>query len=443
MSLLAAPLPYDPSIEHPEPHEGKTAAKLRELGRDIRETTFKHYGHAIRSLHAKSHALLGGELEALPNLPAPLAQGMFAHPARYPVVMRLSTNRGDIHDDGVSVPRGMAIKVIGVEGERLPGSEGQVTQDWVLVNQPFFTEPDLRVFRRNLGFVDATTDTGQVWKKTVGATLRPIVALVRALGGWAPNMTTIGGHPPTNPLGEIFYSQVPFRHGDHVAKVALAPISPMLKVLKNKPVALHGRPNALREEMIEHFRTHGGEWELQVQLRTNADTMPIEDASAEWPEKESPYVPVARVTVPPQPAWSEARARQVDDSLAFSPWHGLEAHRPLGSVNRARLEAYVEGARFRAERNRCPIGEPSTRVALSDDPPQVYGTTPGREGRRPNTPDALPGAWTQPMRPTARFLLVGAAGGLALSAVLLALAARRSRTSALRRLTTTGRRYLS
>lgn len=49
--------------------------------------------------------------------------------------------------------------------KRLPGSEGQVTQDFVLVNQPFSTERHLRVFRRNLGFVDATTDTGQAWKR--------------------------------------------------------------------------------------------------------------------------------------------------------------------------------------------------------------------------------------------------------------------------------------
>ena len=165
-----------------------------------------------------------------------------------------------------------------------------------------------------------------------------------------------------------------------------------------------------------------------MQLRTDPDTMPIEDASAEWPEDRSPYVAVARITVPPQPAWSEERARQVDDGLAFSPWNGLAAHRPLGSVNRARLEAYAEGARFRAERNRCPIHEPRAWLGLSDRPAQVYGAAPGREGRRPGTPDARPGAWSAPMRGAARHLAAGAAGGLAgglvLSAATLAMGAR-------------------
>jgi hypothetical protein len=431
-------LPYDPGVERPEPDEAASTAALRGLMRDIRETTFRHYGRAIRSLHAKSHALLEGELRVLDGLPPELAQGMFARPGRHPVVMRLSTNRGDIMDDDISVPRGMAVKVIGVEGERLPGSEGHATQDFVMVNQPAFTEPDLRVFKRNIAVVDATTDTGLAWKKAVGALLRPVVAPIKTLGGQAATLTTMGGHPLTHPLGETFYTQVPFRHGDHVAKLSLAPVSPALAALEGERLDLRGKPNGLREAAIEFFRGNGAEWELRVQLRTDPDTMPIEDASAEWPEDESPYRPVARITVPPQPAWSEERARQVDDGLAFSPWHGLAAHRPLGSVNRARLESYAEGARFRAERNGCPMGEPRARLALSDRPAQVYGTAPGREGRRPRTPDARPGAWSAPMRDTARHLAAGAAGGLAgglvLSAVMLGLEARSGEASDLVRL---------
>jgi hypothetical protein len=69
-------------------------------------------------------------LEVDAGLPAELAQGLFAKPRRYPVVIRISTIPGDILDDSVSTPRGMAVKVIGVEGERLEGSENDVTQDF-------------------------------------------------------------------------------------------------------------------------------------------------------------------------------------------------------------------------------------------------------------------------------------------------------------------------
>lgn len=428
---LSPPLPYDPSIEHREPREDETAAKLRGHIRSIQTKTLRHNGHASRGLHNKSHALLEGTLHVLPGLPEPLAQGMFAKPGRYPVVMRLSTNRGDVIDDDISVPRGMAIKVIGVDGPRLPGSERDRTQDFVMVNQPAFTEADLRVFLRNLAFVDATTQLGQWWKKALGALLRPPVAAVKAMGGTAATLTTMGGHPLTHPLGESFYTQVPFRHGRYVAKLSLAPVSPALKALHDKRVDL-SRPNGLREAVVDFFRTHGSEWELRVQLRTNSRTMPIEDASAEWPENESPYRPVARIAVPPQPAWSEARARQVDDSLAFSPWHGLEAHRPLGSVNRARLHSYQEGAQFRAEHNGCPIHEPRSRVALARTAAEAYSRAPGREGRRPGTPDAPRHEERELVHPGGSNRTVGLVvlAGVLLGAVSLGLDAQRAKVHA-------------
>ena len=334
-------------------------------------------------------------------------------PATYPVVLRFSTNPGDILDDTVSAPRGLAMKIIGVEGERLPGSEGDATQDFVLVNGPAFVAPDAAAFSRSLRLLAATTDTGQLWKKLLSAALRQAVAGLKTVGVDAGTLKALGGQPMTHLLGETFYSQTPFRHGLHVAKLSLAPVTEMLRSFKDQPVDLAGRPNGLRGAVIEHFRLNGGEWELRVQLRTNAQTMPVEDASVPWPEDESPYVAVARLTVAPQPAWSEERARQADDGLSFSPWHGIVDHQPLGSVNRARKDPYAMSAGFRAQPNRCPIHEPSSAVALSSATACPFGTTPGREGRRPGTPDAMPGRFGAPLNATAREITAGVVGGLA------------------------------
>ena len=113
-------LRYEPGLEHPEPAEGETTQALVETMRGIVETTFKGYGYPVRSVHAKSHGFLRGEIEVLGGLPPALAQGLFASPGRFPAVMRFSTNPGDLLDDSVSVPRGLALKVVGVEGERQP-----------------------------------------------------------------------------------------------------------------------------------------------------------------------------------------------------------------------------------------------------------------------------------------------------------------------------------
>lgn len=417
-STLPSPLRYDPSIERPEKGEARTHAKLLETMRGIQETTFKDYGHSLRPVHAKSHALLEGEFRVLGGLPPALAQGLFANPATYPVVLRLSTNPGDVLDDSVSGPRGLALKVIGVAGERLPGSGREATQDFVMANAPAFAAPDTAAFARTLGLLAATTDTGQAWKKAFSAALRGTERAVEAFGGKSPAVANLGGQPLTHPLGETFYTQTPLRYGNHVAKLSVAPASPEMTALAGSPIEVRGRPNALRGLAIDFFRRHGAEWEVRVQLRTDPDTMPIEDASVEWPQDESPYLPVARITVPPQPAWSEARARQVDDGLSFNPWQGLAAHQPLGSINRARKTAYARTAAFRSERGGCPLHHPRTRFPLSDAPAQVYGTAPGRGGRRPRTPHARADARGQPTKDGARHAVAGIAFGLAAGLVL-------------------------
>lgn len=139
--------------------------------------------HAVRSVHAKSHGILKGELEVLPGLPAELAQGLFAKPAQYPVIMRLSTIAGDLLEDSVSLPRGIAIKVVGVDGERLPGSEDSRTQDFLLVDGPVFTAPNARRFLASLKLLAKTTDKAPELKKALSYVLRGVEAGVESVGG--------------------------------------------------------------------------------------------------------------------------------------------------------------------------------------------------------------------------------------------------------------------
>lgn len=352
------PVRYSPSLDEAEPHEAETAKALTEQMRGISETTFKDGGHAIRSVHAKSHGLLHAELEIFPDLSPVLAQGVFAQSGRRPVVMRFSTVPGDILDDSVSTPRGLAIKLLGVDGERLPGSEGDTTQDFVMVNGKTFSAPNAKVFLANLKLLAATTDKVEGVKKAVSAAARGAEHLVEALGGKSPLLASLGGQPVTHILGESFYSQLPIRYGDYIAKVAVVPYSQELSALTDKPVELHGDADGLRHAVMEFFKGHGGAWDIRVQLCADIETMPIENASKAWDEDESPYVTVGRITAAPQLAWSEGRSDKVDDGMSFSPWHGIAAHQPLGSIMRMRKMAYEMSARFRESHNNHPVEEP-------------------------------------------------------------------------------------
>ena len=364
---LEAPVRFSPSVERPDADEAKTTEGLIATLRYINEKTFADGGHAIRSVHAKTHGILQGYLEVDTGLRGDLAQGLFAKPGRYPVVMRFSTIPGDILDDSVSTPRALAIKVIGVEGERLEGSERDVTQDFVLNDGPAFGAPDPKRFLAKLRLLARTTNRAQRLKKILSAVMRQVQKVIVVITG-RPNSTvaTLGGHPETHILGDTFYSQAPLRFDDFVAKISVAPKSPELKALTRSPLNVNGVPNGLREAVLDFFKKNGGVWEVRAQLCTDLEHMPIENAAVVWSEEVSPYQRIARITVKPQLAWSEVRSSVVDDGMSFTPWHGLAAHRPLGGIMRVRKAAYEAAKKFRAERNGRVIQEPREMVPFGD-----------------------------------------------------------------------------
>lgn len=356
--MTSTPVRYSPAVEQPIADEDQVHRELIDTMRSITETTSRNYDHAVRSVHAKSHGLIEGELTVAAGLPPELAQGLFAQRGTYKVVMRISTNPGDILDDSVSAPRGIAIKVLDVPGERLPDSQGETTQNLVLVNAPAFAAADAKAFLGSLKQLAATTDKAEWAKKLLSATLRGAEATLEAFGGESTMIKTMGGAAITHPLGDSYYSQTAFRYGDHIAKFALVPVSPNLTELTGDTVSVAGRPDALREVVRETLIERGGSWELCVQLCTDLDAMPVEDASVAWDEQASPYRTVGRIVAEPQLGWTAERAHVVDDQMFFSPWHGLAAHRPLGSVNRTRRQAYEMSADYRGRFNGCPIAEP-------------------------------------------------------------------------------------
>lgn len=360
------PVPYESRYEFEEEGEQETCAQLLQTLRGISSTTYADSGHATRSVHAKSHGLLHGRLQVLDNLAPELAQGLFATPAGYDVVMRISTIPGDILDDNVSVPRGMAIKLLGVPGTQLSSLDADAavapasTQDFVLVNGPAFLAPSAKKFLGSLKLLASTTDKAPRLKQALSTVLQGAEKALEAVGGESGTLKSLGGHPETHVLGETYYSQAPILYGAYMAKVALVPVSPELAGLAGAPVDLDGKPNGLRDAVVAFFASHAATWEVRIQLCRDIDSMPLEDASVAWPEEDSPYLPVARITAPPQAGWSEALSRAVDDGMAFSPWHGVLAHRPLGSIMRVRKAAYAMSARFRFERTGNVVREPDS-----------------------------------------------------------------------------------
>ena len=356
--MTAQPIRYSADLETVRDKEPETISGLIEQFDTILETTAKDYGHAVRSVHAKAHGIIEAEMVVKSNLPPELAQGVFATPGTHKAYMRLSTNAGDILPDAVSLPRGMALKVLDVEGQRLPDAEGS-TQDFVMVNGPVFQAPNAEKFLSSLKLLAKTTDKMEGTKVVMSSVLQTVNKGLEAVGVSSPAIQSLGGAPDVDPLGETYFSVTPFRYGDYVAKFRLKPVSPDLTKRTGTEIDVSVREDAIRETVQAEMQETHGVWEFQVQLCRDLEKQPIEDPTVEWKEDEAPFATVATITARPQDSWSDEKVQKVDEEMRFSVWTGLADHQPLGNINRARKETYRHSAEFRARFNGCPFHEPA------------------------------------------------------------------------------------
>jgi hypothetical protein len=144
----------------------------------------------------------------------------------------------------------------------------------------------------------------------------------------------------------------PYRWGDRQCKFSARPVD------QPSPFIDTASPNFLRENMARHLAGSAAVFELMAQLRSRPDQMPIEDPTVEWSEQAAPFVPVARITIPSQMFDTDAR-RRFEENLSFTPWHCVDALRPLGGINRVRATVYRTISRLRHEMNGVVEKEPT------------------------------------------------------------------------------------
>ncbi|MCB9596862.1 MAG: catalase [Sandaracinaceae bacterium] len=299
---------------------------LAEILRGLQRAKARN-GKTNRALHAKSHGGLIGTFHVLPDLPAEAAQGLFATPAEYPLVVRFSNGSGGHAHDDVDDVRGIGIKVIGVEGDKaIAALNDTVTQDFLMIPSDNFVIPTPEQF---VGVVRAVS----------GNKLLALPRLIGVLGTKLPSILSAMRAGMSTRVGSILdmrlHTGLPIRFGDYAAKLDLVPAH------EPGTARVEGRDRFARE--LEARASAGDlRWTLRVQHFVDETQTPIEDPTKSWPESVSPFIPIARLEIPRQdPASDEGRALTARiDELAFDPWHALAVHRPLGAMMRARNAAY-------------------------------------------------------------------------------------------------------
>jgi hypothetical protein len=297
--------------------------------------TSRTYAHATaeRAGNTKTYGVVHGTFEVLPNLPERFRRGVFATPRTFDIWVRFAgpgpLSPPDILDNGVL---SLGVKLIGVDGPKLLDDERR-TQDFTGISSPTFTTPDVienaKLQRRLLQGLPAFYFLDPRDPHLLDAVMQGLYSRAN-----------------TSPLEVTYWSCVPYLLGEGQAmRYAVHPASD-----RRSPIPRHPGANYLRDAMASTLAECAVEFDFRIQLQTDAQRMPIENASVVWPERLSRPRTVARIKLPPQSFDSPERHAWAR-TLSFQPWHCVPEHRPLGSQNRARRRIYYDLSKLRQSMN--------------------------------------------------------------------------------------------
>ena len=218
--------------------------------------------------------------------------------------MRLSTAPGDLQSDRTPALYGMAIKVLGIAGNKVLSDDEGHNQDFLLVNYPVMPFGNVASYWAFQQMMEKLADSSSQVQPAATEKASDAAGMVNALETLPASLRAVAAVPYSHILGETFHSMAALRFGSYVAKISAAPLSQSVRSLTGAPVP--DTDSALRDLVVDFFYNHSAEYELRAQLLTDLQQMPIEDASVLWPESLSPHQPIGKLTFPAQDPYSPA-----------------------------------------------------------------------------------------------------------------------------------------
>ena len=301
-------------------------------------------GKFERGGNTKTHGIVRGEFIIHDKLPENFRRGIYAIPRSYPAWVRFSGPgpyiTPDIDDVGFM---SISVKLMDVPGQKLADDE-KFTQDMFGVSPPTFVTPDTRANAQ------LQIQSGKNAQILYFVNLHDSHVLDLIMQGlWIKTQSS--------PFEAPYFSDVPYLIGEGQAmEYSFWPKSNRKTRIPNLPF----RPpdNYLRNAMVASLASGDVEFDVRVQMQTDAFLMPIENAGVLWPEKLSPRVSVATLRLPRQ-TFDYPAQLEFARVLSYNPWHSIAEHRPLGNQGRARRRMYAELAQLRQSMNGVTHYEPT------------------------------------------------------------------------------------
>lgn len=267
-ALASAPPPdqylrWDaPGVESPTPNEDATAHEIAQVMNRMQRRNFDKHRKAFRATHVKTQGIVKGQLKVRGDLPQLLRQGIFGKPgATYDVVARYANEPIFLQEDQAPGPRGMAMKVFGVAGERLGGGSSEdkpddsstsTTQDFFFNNAPMLELTDINttldIMRLREKYFDNPTQLAIQTKLRTDAVKQS-----------APSML-----PNTNMISHEMYTQSAFRFGEWYGHMGLFPAKQEMKDKSSENVTTSMPENQIKDWLFDYFAGSEAVYEFRV-----------------------------------------------------------------------------------------------------------------------------------------------------------------------------------
>jgi hypothetical protein len=408
------PSPRKPSaLESPPQGEEAQIDRITGLMEELLNRRYAGKPRFLRGVHPKDHGCVEATFTVAESLAPQYQAGIFRKPGEiFRAAIRFSNaaplvlpdclpamgkdGKPVMGPDGKPVrthgSRGMAVKLYDVSGSRLVPGDHERTQDFLMINQPFFAfanvedymalnEVILKDNEKPDGFFARLFAPFDNAVRGRAARTREIFGAIQSGSATAPYQA-----PPLSPFDNTYFGAAPFGFGEgRVMRFSAKPVNPMTGPVGAAVQDSDYLRNALRKRMDEA----AGKpicFDFQIQVRDASQVKieeDIEDACRAWPDEP---VTVARIAIPSQD-FTSAERQEFCETLFYTPWHGLDEHRPLGGINRLRQDVYQKSAEMRG----CP--------ASPELPPQRRRTADTSAGQGQAQADQASLAGLRPRRP--------------------------------------------
>jgi catalase len=307
-------------------------------------------GNYRRTFHFPTTGCVYGNFTVREDLPAEFRRGIFQPGANYPTFIRFSGF--DQETQNFTDTKGLALKLFDVPGTKmLPGFENDTHHDFVFNAVPVFPFNNETVFSAGVMSRTQLCGGGDRCRAQFAAAYPEAVA--------RNNVEKIN-NTVASQLTMPYFAISPFKFG-------LNPLpSPAVKYRVfpcagvEPPIERPGGVDYLTVDLRNRLSNSSYCFLFQIQLQRDPCLHPINDFGVEWKETDTPYITVATLTIPSQTVLTDTD--NVCRHTSMNVWRVLEDHRPLGSLNRARLFAMMNAQNQRLSMNN--VIEPITQKRI-------------------------------------------------------------------------------